>query len=168
MNWIAIRKHFEELMIERQLTQQQVAAAGKIGQSAVSTLLTNTKRGPCVDTFVKAVHGLGMSVATFFATLDAAMPSWSVGGRASVGEGGSYGATDAEHSGVVISTHIKQGPVLDYAQLEGLIEKIYRDVERRLQERLGRNHQHLSSAEAARTSATPNRRRRARGTEKIA
>jgi transcriptional regulator with XRE-family HTH domain len=74
MDWKRIRAHYERAFRaarRRGLTQAKVAEAGGLkGQNVVSKLLANESKGPQVETFVKAVHGLGMPVSLFFAQLE--------------------------------------------------------------------------------------------------
>lgn len=72
MDWPEILAHFRQLYVARGLTQEALAARGGIDQNDVSRLLKNDRLGPYVQTFVRAVHGLGMSLGEFFADLDAA------------------------------------------------------------------------------------------------
>ena len=57
-------------MAEAGRTQKDIARDGGLHQSAVSKMLANTKRGPTVSTFGRAVQGLGLSLTDFFATLE--------------------------------------------------------------------------------------------------
>jgi transcriptional regulator with XRE-family HTH domain len=71
MDWSAIRAHFEDLMTARGSTQEQIAEAGGLsGQNAISRLLTNQSRGPSVETFIRALEGLGVAPSRFFADLE--------------------------------------------------------------------------------------------------
>lgn len=74
VNWRHIRRHYAARLDEakrRGLTQQAVASAGQLtGQNAISKLLANDNLGPSVETFVKAVAGLGLEVSTFFAEIE--------------------------------------------------------------------------------------------------
>lgn len=74
LTWFQIRDHYAALFAQlrqRGTTQEHVAEAGGLsGQNAISKLLTNDKLGPKVETFVKAIQGLGLSVSAFFAMLE--------------------------------------------------------------------------------------------------
>ena len=74
LDWDTIRQHYlARLAVARRrgLTQQAVAAAGQLsGQNAISKLIANRNLGPSVDTFAKAVAGLGLSLSAFFAELE--------------------------------------------------------------------------------------------------
>jgi len=71
MKWDTIRIHYVMLLRASGRTQAAVAAAGKLsGQNAISKLVRSRTRGPSVETFTKAVHGLGLTLAAFFAGLD--------------------------------------------------------------------------------------------------
>lgn len=67
MDWATIREAFIAARKARGLTQEQVAG---IRQGMVSKLETNKNLGPTVAVFVKAVHGIGMSLSAFFAQLE--------------------------------------------------------------------------------------------------
>lgn len=76
MDWERVRAHYARRFEASQSTQQDVAAAGQLpGQSAIQKLIANRKRGPSVETFLKAVLGLGITVSTFFAELEAPPPT---------------------------------------------------------------------------------------------
>jgi transcriptional regulator with XRE-family HTH domain len=73
MTWLEIRAHFIALHArsEAGVTQREIAERGGIkGQNSVSRLLANDKLGPSVETFVRAVEGLGLSVAQFFVGME--------------------------------------------------------------------------------------------------
>lgn len=74
MEWKDIRAHYERAFRaarRRGLTQAKVAEAGGLkGQNVISKLLQNETKGPQVETFVKAVQGLGIPVSTFFAQIE--------------------------------------------------------------------------------------------------
>jgi len=69
-----IRQHYAARLAEARRvgqTQDSVAKAGHLaGQTAISKLLANQNLGPSVETFVKAVRGLGLEVSTFFAEIE--------------------------------------------------------------------------------------------------
>lgn len=72
MDWALIRMHFATLHAAAGLTQKAIAERGGLaGQNAISKLLNNTNLGPSVDTFVRALVGLGQSPAAFFAEVEA-------------------------------------------------------------------------------------------------
>lgn len=71
MKWDKIRAHYVVLLNASGRTQEAVARAGRLpGQNAISKLIRTRKRGPSVETFARAVHGLGLTLAAFFAGLD--------------------------------------------------------------------------------------------------
>ena|ERR1700741_4370582 len=74
MTWETIRAHYAALLVEARrkgLTQDAIAQAGQLpGQNAISKLLRNQNLGPSVETFIKAVRGLGKDVSTFFAEIE--------------------------------------------------------------------------------------------------
>jgi transcriptional regulator with XRE-family HTH domain len=73
MDWVAIRSAFIRLRGSR--TQQEIAVAGDLYQSDISKLESNDNLGPAVETFVRAVQGLGMPVSDFFRQLETGQPS---------------------------------------------------------------------------------------------
>lgn len=66
VDWTRVRAYYRQLMTERRVTQQLVARRGHLRQKDVSLLLSNARKGPTTETFLRAVEGLGMSVADFF------------------------------------------------------------------------------------------------------
>jgi transcriptional regulator with XRE-family HTH domain len=70
-----VRRHALELFDTAQrdgITQKMIAARGGLtGQNLLSRLLTNRKLGPSVDTFLKAISGLGKPLSVFFAEVEA-------------------------------------------------------------------------------------------------
>jgi len=75
VEWNVIRAHYDALWTAARdghgLTQERIAAAGGLsGQNALSRLLANTKRGPSVETFIRAIEGLGLRQSEFFAALE--------------------------------------------------------------------------------------------------
>lgn len=68
--WRQIREHYERALHQSTRNQVMVAEAGELQQSAVSKLLANSRLGPSVETFVRAVEGLGMPLSEFFASLE--------------------------------------------------------------------------------------------------
>jgi transcriptional regulator with XRE-family HTH domain len=98
MTWLEIRAHYIALHARAEaggLTQKEIAARGGIkGQNSVSRLLANDKLGPSVETFVRAVEGLGMSMAQFFLELAHAGSAGTVAEAPAAGEAP---ATDRLH-----------------------------------------------------------------------
>jgi transcriptional regulator with XRE-family HTH domain len=73
LDWTDVRAHFEHVMYsELALTQTEVATRGGIPQEYVSRVLLNHKDGPKAQTLIRALQGLGIPLAQFFAELDAA------------------------------------------------------------------------------------------------
>jgi transcriptional regulator with XRE-family HTH domain len=68
--WRQIREHYARALQQSTRNQVRVAEAGELQQSAVSKLLANSRLGPSVETFVRAVEGLGMPLSEFFASLE--------------------------------------------------------------------------------------------------
>jgi transcriptional regulator with XRE-family HTH domain len=78
LDWTDVRAHFEHVMYsELALTQTEVATRGGIPQEYVSRVLLNHKDGPKAQTLIRAIQGLGIPLAQFFAGLDAAAASWA-------------------------------------------------------------------------------------------
>src|SRR5262252_6569946 len=73
MTWPEIRAYYVQQVNARQLTQESIARRGGLRrQNLVSRMLTNQQRGPTVDTFIRAIYGLGLTPAAFFAEVEAA------------------------------------------------------------------------------------------------
>ena len=74
LTWAQIRTHYRTLFDAARregLTQSAIAKAGGLaGQNAISKLLNNHHQGPTAETLVKAIHGLGKDVSTFFAEVE--------------------------------------------------------------------------------------------------
>ena len=71
VSWEQMREHFRRERKRRGLTQKDVAAKGGLDQGTVSKIEgTDPKYAPKVDTFVDAIHGLGMTAAEFLAPLE--------------------------------------------------------------------------------------------------
>src|SRR3954466_14007681 len=79
MEWKQIRATYERVFNNAKrggATQESVAKAGGLRrQNAISKLLMNETLGPQVETFVRAVEGLGMSVSEFFALVERSQTS---------------------------------------------------------------------------------------------
>lgn len=75
VDWKTIRAHyarlFETAKLERRDTQYTIAARGGLGQNDVSRVMSNRGRGPQVETFIRAVQGLGIPVSSFFRQIEA-------------------------------------------------------------------------------------------------
>ncbi len=75
MEWAFIRAHYVALYQEKRragVTQKAIAEKGGLaGQSSISKLLSNSRLGPPVGTFVKAVAGLDKDLVEFFAEVAA-------------------------------------------------------------------------------------------------
>jgi transcriptional regulator with XRE-family HTH domain len=74
MEWKALRAHYERLFQQKRRsgdTQQSIANRGGIRQNDISRLLSQTDGlGPRVETFTKAIEGLGVPVSQFFAEIE--------------------------------------------------------------------------------------------------
>jgi transcriptional regulator with XRE-family HTH domain len=70
LEWEQMRARFKAEREARQLTQQQVAQRGGVDQSSISKIETTTDYTPYVDTFVNAIHGLGLTATAFFAEIE--------------------------------------------------------------------------------------------------
>ena len=65
--WEPLRERFVMLYRASGRTQADVARIGGLtSQAVVSKILSNRTNGPTLDVFVKAVAGLGVSLAEFF------------------------------------------------------------------------------------------------------
>jgi transcriptional regulator with XRE-family HTH domain len=78
MDWTDIRTYYAELFAAARaagVTQKEIADRGGLsGQNLISRMLANDKDGPTVETLIKAIEGLGISVAEFFAELERRVP----------------------------------------------------------------------------------------------
>jgi transcriptional regulator with XRE-family HTH domain len=69
--WPALRNHYVALWRASGLSQAEVARRGGLsGNNAISRLIVNAKLGPSVANFMKAVHGLGLSLVDFLAGVE--------------------------------------------------------------------------------------------------
>src|SRR4029434_6984815 len=65
MTWLEIRAYYAALHAQARVcgaTQKAIASQRGTGQNSVSRLLSNDRRGPSVEIFVRAVEGLGLSL----------------------------------------------------------------------------------------------------------
>ena len=146
VNWLRVRTHFDAVMTARQLTQEQIATAGGLtGQNAISRLLTNHRRGPSVETFLRALDGLGMTPLQFFTDLAT--------------QGGTHDTAAASDGDRGSS---------DFAHLQRIIEANFADVQRRLDQLDAGDAADVVALPPARPSAAVRRRRRARRSTKVA
>jgi len=81
--WSTVRDYYTELLAEQKeqhgRMQADVAAAGGLsGQNAISKIISNHHLGPSVETFLKAVVGLGLRPSAFFLQLEQRVSSPSV------------------------------------------------------------------------------------------
>lgn len=70
VEWRRIREAFVTLREARRLTQADVAAEGRLPQSAISKLESNHNLGPSVEIFARAVQGLGVTLPQFFSFVE--------------------------------------------------------------------------------------------------
>jgi transcriptional regulator with XRE-family HTH domain len=74
MTWAEIRRHYAVRFTaakRRGATQESIAKAGGLrGQNTISTMLANRRRGPTVETFARAVEGLGLTPSEFFLAVE--------------------------------------------------------------------------------------------------
>jgi DNA-binding phage protein len=75
MRWKDVQAHYRKLFYqgkrERQLTQAAIATAAGLAQPDVSRLMSmEGDDGPQVDTLLRAVEGLGISVSEFFSQIE--------------------------------------------------------------------------------------------------
>jgi len=73
--WSTVRDYYTELLAEQKeqhgRMQADVAAAGGLsGQNAISKIISNYHLGPSVETFLKAIVGLGLLPSAFFLQLE--------------------------------------------------------------------------------------------------
>jgi len=70
LTWADLRGPFRVERLNRKLTQTEVGLRAGLDQSAISKIESDPKYTPLVDTFVAAIHGLGLSAAEFFARIE--------------------------------------------------------------------------------------------------
>jgi hypothetical protein len=73
MEWLQIREHYERAFRHAGGNQTTVAKAGGLKKpNLVGKFLNNKKKtkGPAVETFIRAVLGLGLPPSEFFRTLE--------------------------------------------------------------------------------------------------
>jgi transcriptional regulator with XRE-family HTH domain len=70
MEWATIRTAFVKERHRRRLTQIAVATKGGLRQNAISKLESNDQLGPATEIVARAIEGLGMTVAAFFAQIE--------------------------------------------------------------------------------------------------
>jgi len=105
--WAELRDRFKAERKRSGLRQEDVAKRGGVDQSAISKIESDPSYTPLVDTFVNAVHGLGLSATEFF--------SWFEGLKVTPGSGTSpAGASHAE------SDHIRP-PEATAADLQAFV-----------------------------------------------
>lgn len=81
MEWKQIRAHYEgKFALAKRLgeSQESIAARGGLSaQNAISKLLANDKRGPYIDTLLRAIAGLvpPITASEFFAEIEQQRPS---------------------------------------------------------------------------------------------
>ena len=74
-DWTTLRTHFKAQLAASGLTQAEVARRGGLsGQNAISKLLANTRRGPSVETWLRALKGLGLTLDDVVANLEVPVP----------------------------------------------------------------------------------------------
>jgi transcriptional regulator with XRE-family HTH domain len=66
MDWRLVREHYKRLFESSGRTQTDVARAAGVPQSAIHKLMANTGDGPSVETLLRAVQGLGITLSEFF------------------------------------------------------------------------------------------------------
>jgi transcriptional regulator with XRE-family HTH domain len=193
MNWALIRNHYEQLLADARragVTQKSVAEAGALsGQNAISKLLANNNLGPSVETFVKAVRGLGKDLSVFFEEIErgvAPQPAETDAGRSHRRirtRAGIYEHTTVRRDASRAST-IREGPhaatsialpefTTDGSESERLellafVKAQFEDIERRL-DRVTRYMEHGGSANGGADRTKPAQRQdHRRRTEKSA
>ena len=70
LRWEQMRDAFTSERHRQKITQAAVAKAGGVEQSQISKIESDPNYTPLVDTFVNAIHGLGLHAAVFFASLE--------------------------------------------------------------------------------------------------
>jgi transcriptional regulator with XRE-family HTH domain len=143
MNWDTIRAHYAALLAESGRTQHAVAVAGGLsGQNAISKLLANTKRGPSVETLVRAVIGLGVPLSVFFAALEdvPATPASPVSDRlrdleqalADLRASSQVRSHEPPSSPVPSSGHVVTINLLDEQRIAAIVQAVFDRLHQRL------------------------------------
>jgi transcriptional regulator with XRE-family HTH domain len=70
VEWAQIREHFRQERKRRNLKQEWVAKIGRLDQSIISKIESDATYTPQLESFIKAIYGLGMTVVEFFAPLE--------------------------------------------------------------------------------------------------
>jgi transcriptional regulator with XRE-family HTH domain len=70
MDWRLVREHYKRLFESSGRTQTDVARAAGLPQSAIHKLMANTGDGPSVETLLRAVQGLGITLSEFFGQVE--------------------------------------------------------------------------------------------------
>lgn len=70
VDWPDIRKHFVAERKRLGLTQEQIEKRGKVAQSRLSQIESDPAYTPTIDTFIRAVTGLGITVSSFFLQIE--------------------------------------------------------------------------------------------------
>jgi hypothetical protein len=116
MHWKVVRATYARLMGTR--TQGEIAHAANVPQNYISRVINNHNRGPNVETFLKAVVGLGLTPAQFFTIVERGLTS-SV---SSMGDTRPHAAHKVEGAGL-------HGPPADPALLQRQLAAIIGAVE---------------------------------------
>ena len=95
--WPKMRERFKTERQRKKLTQTAVAQRGDVDQGTVSKIEGDDNYTPYVDTFVRAIHGLGLSATEFFAALEGLK---SAGNNAT-----NVGASDGEAAATPRQSH---------------------------------------------------------------
>jgi transcriptional regulator with XRE-family HTH domain len=129
MTWEEIRARYAALLVASGATQHAVAAAGGLsGQNAISKLVANTKRGPSVETFIRAVQGLGIPLSTFFAALETPAPD----PRASAPP--PLGRSPHESSASTTPGNVVNITLFDEQRITAIVQAIFDRVHQRMAE----------------------------------
>lgn len=71
VEWEDVLAHYKRLMNASGRNQTAIAKAGGLKKpNLISKLLDNHRQGPTVETFIRAVIGLGIPLSEFFRTLE--------------------------------------------------------------------------------------------------
>lgn len=70
VEWPQVRERFRQERKRRGLKQEWIAKIGRVDQSIISKIESDDTYTPQLESFIKAVYGLGMTVAEFFAPLE--------------------------------------------------------------------------------------------------
>jgi transcriptional regulator with XRE-family HTH domain len=123
LRWELLRDHFKAERARRRLSQKKIAQRAGIDQSTVSKLENDPTYQPLIETFTRAIHGLGIQPSEFFAAIEA-LHSSGAGGKTSAADhhGAGFVAIDVPAALVPHAAPHVQGIIRETIErLQGLL-----------------------------------------------